>query len=161
MFNRMEESASAERKKQGGSREHEEKADRDARLFKKYAFISNGAYALAVILVVGSALAGASSESLRLIAWIAFGIVLVGMIASAVAGNHNGSMESRFTTGAGTAREIEKKYKAHVKAEKKLLEKGLLEEPVLTRKISVEAKPVSVLEMGKQEEQAEKEKVSD
>ena len=43
-----------------------------------------------------------------------------------------------FYDRSGTAREIEK-YKAHLKAEKKLLEKGLLEEPVLTREISVKA----------------------
>ncbi|MEY8428018.1 hypothetical protein AALA00_09950 [Lachnospiraceae bacterium 46-15] len=161
MVKRMKESVSAECKKQGSSGEHEEKADRDARLFKRYALISNGAYALAVVLVVGSALMRVSSESLRVIVWIAFGIVLVGMIASALAGNHNGSMESRFTTGAGTAREIEKKYKAHLKAEKKLLEKGLLEEPVLTREISVEARPVSALETEKQEDSTEEEPVSD
>lgn len=41
------------------------------------------------------------------------------------------------------------------------MEKGLLEEPVLTREISVKAEPVSALEAGKQEEQAEKETVSD
>ena len=154
MFKKMKESVSAERRKQGSSGEYEEKADRDNRLFKRYALISN-------VLVVGSAIIRVGSESMRLIVWVALGIVLVGMIASALAGSHNGSMESRFTTGAGTAREIEKKYKAHLKAEKKLLEKGLLEEPVLTREISVRAEPVSALEAGKQEEQAEKETVSD
>ncbi len=153
MFKKMKESVSAERRKQGSSGEYEEKADRDNRLFKRYA--------LAAVLVVGSAIIRVGSESMRLIVWVALGIVLVGMIASALAGSHNGSMESRFTTGAGTAREIEKKYKAHLKAEKKLLEKGLLEEPVLTREISVKAEPVSALEAGKQEEQAEKETVSD
>ena len=161
MFKKMKESVSAERRKQGSSGEYEEKADRDNRLFKRYELISNGAYALAAVLVVGSAIIRVGSESMRLIVWVALGIVLVGMIASALAGSHNGSMESRFTTGAGTAREIEKKYKAHLKAEKKLLEKGLLEEPVLTREISVKAEPVSALEAGKQEEQAEKETVSD
>ena len=120
MFKKMKESVSAERRKQGSSGEYEEKADRDNRLFKRYALISNGAYALAAVLVVGSAIIRVGSESMRLIVWVALGIVLVGMIASALAGSHNGSMESRFTTGAGTAREIEKKDKAHVKAEKKL-----------------------------------------
>lgn len=161
MFKKMEESAFAECKRQGGFREREEEEDREEKLFKRYAFISNSAYALAVILVLGSAVLKVGSESMRIIVWIAFGIVLVGMITSALAGNHNGSAESHFTTGAGTAREIEKKYKAHLKAEKKFLEKGLLEEPVLTREISVKAEPVFAMEAGKQEGAEEKEPGSD